>query len=423
MTRDTIKENIRSKYSTTQVFLEVRVNVLKMVLATFGDFNTSVAGDGTDAQQPGRLLWQKMSLDQFPLGYPRESGLKRRVQALPDLLVEFNLEIDIRSPAKLTSRDMLNSVLETYDTPDERNGFIFALQTYDRNDNSFEAVDRVDIVIDGNSVKKPLIALPEGKGVEFYGPIIGGSVVALLIGAILWRRKADVVSIREVDENDTPMSFQNTSAFNESMRTPDFRLASEIHVDAEEQDISTLGDPHPAPIHYGAFGAVIGNDSQSHSASGGFDFTRAYGGAAGGGLVPNDAGIQSAVDPQISPNADTGSSTDQSSIDQENISLFTDDESFERMYGGGEAEDERIELVAPPGKLGVVIDTPLSGIPIVHAIKDTSVLSGQVLIGDKLVSVDGTDTTQMSAIRVSKLISSKAQHQRILVFHRTPNET
>jgi len=366
-----------------------------------------------------------MSLDQFSIGYPRESGLERRVQALPDLLIEFNLEIDIRSPANLTPRDMLNSVLETYDTIDEQNGFIMALQTYDGNDNSFEAVDRVDIVIDGNRVKNKqnLMALPEGKGVEFYGPIIGGSVVALLIGVILWRRKADVVSIREVDENETPMSFQNTAAFNESIRTPDFRLASEIHVDAEEQDISTLGDPHPAPNHYGVSGAVIGNDSQSHPAFGGFDFTRAYGGAAGGGLVPNDAGIQSALDPQISPNVDAASSTDQSSIDQENISLFTDDESFERMYGGGEADDERIELVAPPGKLGVVIDTPLSGIPMVHAIKDTSVLSGQVLIGDKLVSVDGTDTTQMSAIRVSKLISSKAQNQRILVFHRTPNET
>lgn len=55
-----------------------------------------------------------------------------------------------------------------------------------------------------------------------------------------------------------------------------------------------------------------------------------------------------------------------------------------------------------------------------HAIKDTSVLIDEVEIGDKLISVDGIDTTKMSAISVSNLIGSKAMNnERILVFTRS----
>ena len=54
----------------------------------------------------------------------------------------------------------------------------------------------------------------------------------------------------------------------------------------------------------------------------------------------------------------------------------------------------------------VVIDTP-GGVPLVHAIKDTSILADKVRVGDQLVSVDDIDTTQLSAIEVSKLISSR----------------
>ena len=77
-------------------------------------------------------------------------------------------------------------------------------------------------------------------------------------------------------------------------------------------------------------------------------------------------------------------------------------------------------MIAPPGKLGVVIDNPTNSVPMVHAIKETSVLADRVRIGDKLVSVDGQDTTEMTAIGVSKLISSKAMNaRRHMVFMRS----
>ena len=87
-----------------------------------------------------------------------------------------------------------------------------------------------------------------------------------------------------------------------------------------------------------------------------------------------------------------------------------------------EVDDEVIiEVVAPPGSLGVVVGT-ITGVPAIHAIKDTSKIIDEVQIGDRLISVDGEDTTQMSAIRVSNLIGSKASNaKRILVFKRSLN--
>lgn len=103
---------------------------------------------------------------------------------------------------------------------------------------------------------------------------------------------------------------------------------------------------------------------------------------------------------------------------------------YQRIYGGdtpslstatrslGNQEEERVVVIAPHGSLGVVIGTP-SGFPAIHAIKETSVIIDEVQIGDKLVSVDGEDTTKMTAIRVSNLIGSKALNpKRVLVFSR-----
>ena len=38
--------------------------------------------------------------------------------------------------------------------------------------------------------------------------------------------------------------------------------------------------------------------------------------------------------------------------------------------------------------LGVVIDTPDEGAPVVHAIKDSSCIADQIKVGDKLIAVD-----------------------------------
>ena len=76
------------------------------------------------------------------------------------------------------------------------------------------------------------------------------------------------------------------------------------------------------------------------------------------------------------------------------------------------------EIRAPPGKLGMVVDTPNGGVPVVRAIRPDSVLHGNVLVGDRLISVDNKDVTNMTAVEVSSLISLKQHQSRLLVFCR-----
>lgn len=87
---------------------------------------------------------------------------------------------------------------------------------------------------------------------------------------------------------------------------------------------------------------------------------------------------------------------------------FSDDGSFGAMGATNNTKEVLIDIYAPPGKLGVVIDTPDDGAPVVHAIKDSSVIADKLQVGDKLVAVDDEDVRTMTAIKVSKLISRKS---------------
>ena len=167
----------------------------------------------------------------------------------------------------------------------------------------------------------------------------------------------------------------------------------------------------------------------------GFDFARVYGGTRDDPSLSTAGATKSTRGRTFSEqggesvsNVNSGKYTSGSSTEisaggvgrGEAPSLFSDDASFERQYNEPE---ECIKVAAPAGKLGVVIDTPRGGIPVVHAIKDTSVLADQIQVGDRLISVDDVDTTRMTAIDVSRLISKKTQNPvRQLVFLRNRTE-
>ena len=100
---------------------------------------------------------------------------------------------------------------------------------------------------------------------------------------------------------------------------------------------------------------------------------------------------------------------------------YGEDGTYENQFRpGAKVKEEILTIFAPPGKLGVVIDTPDDGAPLVHAVKDTSVVVDKVKVGDKLVAVDDEDVRTLSAIKVSKLISRKsANPSRKLTILRT----
>jgi hypothetical protein len=132
-----------------------------------------------------------------------------------------------------------------------------------------------------------------------------------------------------------------------------------------------------------------------------YDYSKAYGG--GGDTSVSSAGGTFGSNLQGFSTLDTGKA---SAIGAE----YQDDISAEPRYRDPNAgvKEEYIEIVAPAGKLGVVIDTPNDGTPVVHAVKDSSPIVNEIRVGDKLVAVDDEDVRRWSAIEVSKLISRKS---------------
>jgi len=141
-----------------------------------------------------------------------------------------------------------------------------------------------------------------------------------------------------------------------------------------------------------------------------YDYTRAYGGAGNHSL--SDAGgtlgsrtRQTAADTLTLPgNSDPAMQLQPGSGN----TIFSDDPTFDQAYE--DVREELLDIYAPAGKLGVVIDTPDDGAPVVHAVKDSSPIAEKVQVGDKLVAVDDEDVRAMTAIKVSKLISRKSNN-------------
>ena len=108
------------------------------------------------------------------------------------------------------------------------------------------------------------------------------------------------------------------------------------------------------------------------------------------------------------------------STDQSMVFSSEGDPSFEEQYlNNNDTNTMIIEVDAPSGKLGLIIDTPNGGIPMVQAMKKDSILNTKVKVGDLLVSVNGIDIRRMSASRVGQLISLHSINPlRSLVFVR-----
>jgi hypothetical protein len=81
------------------------------------------------------------------------------------------------------------------------------------------------------------------------------------------------------------------------------------------------------------------------------------------------------------------------------------------------------EVMVPPGMLGLVIDAPNGSVPVIRAIKPSSVLYPHVQVGDRLISVDHQNVTNMTAIEVSNLITQKQHLNRVFVLCRLISES
>jgi C-terminal processing protease CtpA/Prc len=128
-----------------------------------------------------------------------------------------------------------------------------------------------------------------------------------------------------------------------------------------------------------------------------YDYSKAYGGGGGESVVSSVGGTLGDATRQTAGEVAAGRLALGASYDDNNL-----------RDSARVPREQVIVVEAPAGKLGVVIDTPDDGAPVVHAVKDTSVIANQIQVGDKLIKVDDEDVRSMTAIKVSKLISKKS---------------
>ena len=221
------------------------------------------------------------------------------------------------------------------------------------------------------------------------GAIIGGAGAAaalliLIAGFVYHRRKK-----KDDDEN-----FENQNAGSATLSsTQDMRTTSGAGTGSS---VPTYGDQSVATVDY--------------------DYSRAYGGAGAHSL--SDAGGTLG-----SRTRQTAAEDDPAMLPASGNTIFSDDQTFDQAYE--DVREELMDIYAPQGKLGVVIDTPDCGAPVVHAVKDTSPIATKIQVGDKLVAVDDEDVRAMTAIKVSKLISRKSNNasRKLTIIRHVSNQS
>mmetsp|Transcript_25109 Transcript_25109/g.32208 ORF Transcript_25109/g.32208 Transcript_25109/m.32208 type:complete len:157 (+) Transcript_25109:1-471(+) len=90
-----------------------------------------------------------------------------------------------------------------------------------------------------------------------------------------------------------------------------------------------------------------------------------------------------------------------------------------------EVTEVRMDIFAPAGKLGVVVDSPPEGgSAYVSDIKMDSPIYGKIRLGDKLIAVDGEDVSKLKAVHVSMLLGSKSRNanRQITVLREVDND-
>jgi hypothetical protein len=314
-------------------------------------------------------------------------------------------------------------------TSSDREEYVRALSGEDP---AFEGVERMSMEVDGMTVPEEdgtndgttsggEVGSGNGDKSLFYilGGVLGGALTFLTFGIMFYRAgrqsrdKDGLNEVREEGRSSTasPASPEETPSGpavvdpqppsrSPSWRRRDPRKYGDMMIESPgaDDDISTLGDPY---LGEGGGKAIYSTNDEmiaEQSLISAGDEIYVYGTRRrlntkdGGSTMFTEGGGSKMV--------------------------FGDDTTLEGAYlnnpfevGGSARKDYQHFVVdAPAGALGIVIDNVTGDLPIVHAIRETSVLQGMLSVGDFLVSVDEVDCRGMSAMQVSKLISGRSEN-------------
>lgn len=390
---------------------------IDFVAATEAHIEQSIQNSNISKQL--QLLTVEAIIDDQRVVIPSNS---RRLQEIAPLQVAFTVLLGFQLNS--TEYNTSEWIKDAFNSNSDRAAYIDRLQ---KRNTEFNSVTRIDVKVNGEipsdgestGTIPPTEENDDGDDMFIWiivGSAVGGSFVLLTLAVLLCKRGTPEPKSPQFSANKS--SYGPTSAD----ETTKMGYAAEINVDRQD-DISTLGDP----VFGGNVGGMLIDDMEQrdeYTASVGpdYDYSKHYLGVSANGSVGAHTSNNDAIDPSAMERFpfETTNSYNQNVLSVNSSGLEEDDASSEEQYNGVGAKrghsNDTFQVEVPPGKLGMVIDTPNNGVPVVHAIKQDSVLCDRVQVGDRLVSVDGEDVTSMTAVQVSKLISLKSDQQRLLVF-------
>ena len=370
--------------------------------------------------------------------------LRRGLQSsssLSPLQLNFTTTIAFSSEDDMYNQTSANGMVAAgFVTPTDQRDYIKALKGADKE--TYKAVKKMNMAVEGEVItekedSKPLKPVPQDEINIYY--IIGGAacgaLLIMLVGGIVYKRRKRQSGAFPPSPHAKSASKSTSSSPNPpqdalnrqnqptqiGIPPPTQNYFGTIETNLGEDDVSTIGDPYfgegcsnPEPrADETVAESMISSEQEMYV----FGVGRKRLNTGGGSTL-----AQSTI---------TGGTANNPTGRME----FGDDPTLEDVYrtpdpsnASGAAFDEeegssnlqRLVVVAPGGKLGIVIDNPTGDMPIVHAIKESSVLYGRLQVGDLLISVDEVDCRGMSAVQVSRLISTRSRNPtRTLVLLRS----
>lgn len=90
-----------------------------------------------------------------------------------------------------------------------------------------------------------------------------------------------------------------------------------------------------------------------------------------------------------------------------NATPLVDNHLHLQSYDSATTRGGLYDVFAPPGPIGIVVDTTKDG-PAVHSLKRTSPMLGLINAGDLIIALDDVDTRGMTAATLTQLMARKA---------------
>jgi hypothetical protein len=320
------------------------------------------------------------------------------------LSLTFDVVIAIRSA--MQDLDANRYIKGPFDTRNEISLYIQYLESLGCSE--FENTETLEIIMplpNGSPTKNHISKNDDWMFVILIAASAGG-VILLIVVTTLCCQRTNRRKINDITAEPTHLS---PSSKREMLTT---NTPSEIDQDDGCTDISTLGDPivTSAGINQRSDDvSTVGSTSME------YDFNKAY------------VDVESVVSESHISGSTVGDSSFQRSMGTPD-DLHTINDIVSTFSGDIQSSiftpEVEISIVAPPGILGLILETSTSdGRPMVNSIKPSSCLTDLVLVGDRLISVDDENVSGMTASSVSRLIASRLDKSRILVFKRRIHDT